>query len=496
MKLSAVHWTVRVSCMESFRAVRELLGLGPVSHELHDERGTADDSVRAQQNHDHAEAGAQSCSRNSGCHPPRGRGALVSWRWPAEARPEESGAGEAVLRQDRFVVASITKLVVACTTLSLVERGELRLDSPVAQWLPEIPQGDRITVRMLLGHRSGLYEYFRDDGVRRTLMSESLASWSRTAAGRRWPTRQRERAGPTLCVPEHELHSDRGDPGALLRTDRWRASGGAGQPAPGSEDTVVRRRPAWRRTPCLATQTATHACGRSVVPHRRAASQPRHRGGVDGRWTCELGGGPSDITEALFEGRLLREATVEDMTRRFTSRGTCSRRHPGRASGDLPGAGAAILRSRGRYRTASARPRPLDMRACTTGGRPTTTDDPRTRITIAVLTNLATIPVPAERLERSLRESYVDTGNANVTVVSTGVVDGGSTPVIRRVHCRQRVQLCQALLRSRPRLGVRTSDPAATRSSEGPRQIRDDALLEASARQVIASPRSAVDESG
>ncbi len=78
------------------------------------------------------------------------------------------------------MVASVTKLVVACTALSLVERGELQLDAPVARWLPELPEGDRITVRMLLGHRSGLPEYFRDDEVRRRLIQDPLASWSRT----------------------------------------------------------------------------------------------------------------------------------------------------------------------------------------------------------------------------------------------------------------------------------------------------------------------------
>lgn len=39
-----------------------------------------------------------------------------------------------------------------------------------------------------------------------------------------------------------------------------------------------------------------------------------------------------------------------------------------------------------------------------------TTYDPRTRVTIAVVTNLAAIPVPAERLERSLREVMAKSG--------------------------------------------------------------------------------------
>ncbi len=58
-----------------------------------------------------------------------------------------------------FDVASVTK--VAATTLSvakLIARGELSLDAPVARWLPRFAANgkDRVTVRELLGHRSGM----------------------------------------------------------------------------------------------------------------------------------------------------------------------------------------------------------------------------------------------------------------------------------------------------------------------------------------------------
>ena len=53
-----------------------------------------------------------------------------------------------------FDVASITKL--AATTLAiaaLIEDGELELDDPISNWIPSMRD---ITVRELLGHRSGL----------------------------------------------------------------------------------------------------------------------------------------------------------------------------------------------------------------------------------------------------------------------------------------------------------------------------------------------------
>ncbi|MEO1147250.1 MAG: serine hydrolase [Cyanobacteria bacterium J06638_22] len=65
---------------------------------------------------------------------------------------------------DRFVVGSVTKVFTATAVLQLVEDGQLSLDDRMSQWIPDIaariPNGDRITIRQLLGHTSGI----RDDG--------------------------------------------------------------------------------------------------------------------------------------------------------------------------------------------------------------------------------------------------------------------------------------------------------------------------------------------
>jgi D-alanyl-D-alanine carboxypeptidase len=64
---------------------------------------------------------------------------------------------------DRFKVASITKTFVATAVLQLVGEGKLGLDDTVAQWLPGlVPNGDHITVRELLSHTSGLFDYLDD----------------------------------------------------------------------------------------------------------------------------------------------------------------------------------------------------------------------------------------------------------------------------------------------------------------------------------------------
>ena len=55
-----------------------------------------------------------------------------------------------------FAVASITKPLTGIATRLLAERGVLGLEDPVARWIPEFPQGSRITITHLLGHRSGI----------------------------------------------------------------------------------------------------------------------------------------------------------------------------------------------------------------------------------------------------------------------------------------------------------------------------------------------------
>ncbi len=64
---------------------------------------------------------------------------------------------------ERFRVASLTKSLVATVVLQLVGEGRLGLDDSVQRWLPgAVPGGDRITIRQLLEHTSGLYDYFED----------------------------------------------------------------------------------------------------------------------------------------------------------------------------------------------------------------------------------------------------------------------------------------------------------------------------------------------
>ena len=60
-------------------------------------------------------------------------------------------------------IASITKMFTAVVVLQLAEEGRLDLDAPVGTWLPGVvPLAGRTTVRHLLSHTSGVFDYLED----------------------------------------------------------------------------------------------------------------------------------------------------------------------------------------------------------------------------------------------------------------------------------------------------------------------------------------------
>jgi CubicO group peptidase (beta-lactamase class C family) len=83
-----------------------------------------------------------------------------------------------------FVIASTTKPMVATVVLQLVDEGKLKLTDTVSQWVPDlakdIPNSDRVTIRELLGHRSGIRDYltepqFAEDGFNPALLSREYS---------------------------------------------------------------------------------------------------------------------------------------------------------------------------------------------------------------------------------------------------------------------------------------------------------------------------------
>lgn len=63
-------------------------------------------------------------------------------------------------------LGSVTKTYVAVVIMQLVEEGRLSLDDTIDAWFPDQPAGDRITVRMLLSHTSGLASFIPPEDER------------------------------------------------------------------------------------------------------------------------------------------------------------------------------------------------------------------------------------------------------------------------------------------------------------------------------------------
>ncbi len=69
--------------------------------------------------------------------------------------------GPEVTPDTPFAWGSITKTFVAALTLRAAAAGQLGLDQTIDTWLPGVAHADQITVRMLLAHRSGIFDYFQ-----------------------------------------------------------------------------------------------------------------------------------------------------------------------------------------------------------------------------------------------------------------------------------------------------------------------------------------------
>ncbi|MCF3120402.1 beta-lactamase family protein [Streptomyces arenae] len=88
--------------------------------------------------------------------------------WSAASGVGNLRTGEPRGKNDRFRVGSITKTFVATVLLQMEAEGRLSLDDSVEEHLPGLVRGNgndgrAITVRQLLNHTSGLFDYLADE---------------------------------------------------------------------------------------------------------------------------------------------------------------------------------------------------------------------------------------------------------------------------------------------------------------------------------------------
>ena len=108
----------------------------------------------------------------------RGRGyASVSIIARPDAEPETVWTPDAA-DEPAFLAYSITKTFTAALILMLSEENLLRIEDPVARWVPRIAHADRITLRRLLNHTAGIPDYGRIRAYHDDLRASPSTPWS------------------------------------------------------------------------------------------------------------------------------------------------------------------------------------------------------------------------------------------------------------------------------------------------------------------------------
>jgi D-alanyl-D-alanine carboxypeptidase len=92
-----------------------------------------------------------------------------------------------------FAVGSLTKTFVAALILQLKEEGKLTLGDRLSTWLPNYPKAGKITVRMLLNHRSGVFDYFAHPKYQRKVFGRPRHRWTASEI--------LKLRGPRYCAP-------------------------------------------------------------------------------------------------------------------------------------------------------------------------------------------------------------------------------------------------------------------------------------------------------
>lgn len=98
--------------------------------------------------------------------------------WVGASGKADLETGEAMTPETLFGIGSITKSFVAALVLKLAEEDVLSVDDRLARWLPEYPRADRITLRQLLNHTSGVPSMTDSEAFWRAQLARPFARWS------------------------------------------------------------------------------------------------------------------------------------------------------------------------------------------------------------------------------------------------------------------------------------------------------------------------------
>lgn len=98
--------------------------------------------------------------------------------WTGTSGDRQLSPAEPVGPDTVFAIASITKTFVAAAVMQLVDEGKLSLTDHLDQWVPSIRNAKRITVAQLLGHTSGVYNYFENPAYNAQVFKNPKKRWT------------------------------------------------------------------------------------------------------------------------------------------------------------------------------------------------------------------------------------------------------------------------------------------------------------------------------
>jgi len=215
-----------------------------------------------------------------------------------EASPDQEPNAETQYR-----VGSITKTFTAVMIMQLVEEGKLSLDTKLSEFYPEVTGAESISVRQLLGHRSGIGSFTSDPTYRdweatqksRTQMIEIIARQPK----RFEPGEKQEYSNSNYAllgfIIERVTNSDYADELQSRICDRVGLTRTAYMTMADAQRNVAR--------------SFTRTEGR-WEPHQQTHPSVPHGAGAIMSTTADL----TRFAEALFRGQLVSEASLDEMT--------------------------------------------------------------------------------------------------------------------------------------------------------------------------------------
>jgi D-alanyl-D-alanine carboxypeptidase len=110
-------------------------------------------------------------------------GAVVAVRTPQGTWTQAYGLADPTTKAPmttdmHFRIGSLTKMYTGTMIMQQVEAGKVSLDDPISKYVPGIPNGDKVTLKLLGLNQSGVASYTADKGFTKILFGDPTHVWT------------------------------------------------------------------------------------------------------------------------------------------------------------------------------------------------------------------------------------------------------------------------------------------------------------------------------